>query len=188
METKQDIRRQIAALRRACTDAWVDTASRQITQRISRHPLFREADTILAYMDYRHEVVTKYLIEEAWREKKRVAVPKCSGKEMTFYRIDTFDDVAEGFYGIREPVTGEVVDDARALMLMPGVAFDRKCNRVGYGGGFYDRYLENRPGIIRMALAFAFQVLDEVPSGPHDIRPSWIVTEKEILPKGHVCI
>lgn len=168
-------------MRKACTDAWVDAASRQITKAITGHPLFVQADTILAYMDYRHEVVTKYLIEEAWREKKRVAVPKCSGKTMTFYRIDTFDDVAEGFYGIREPRTGEIVDDEHALMLMPGVAFDRNCNRVGYGGGFYDRYLENRPGIIRMALAFDFQILDEVPYGPFDIRPSLIVTEKEIL-------
>ena len=168
-------------MRKACTDEQVDSMSRIITERIIGHPLFRDAETILAYMDYRHEVVTRYLIEEAWREKKRVAVPKCSGKDMTFYRISTFDDVAEGFYGIREPLGGEVIDDDHALMLMPGVAFDRKLHRVGYGGGFYDRYLAERSGIIRMAPAFSFQVFSEVPSEPFDICPSMIVTENEII-------
>ena len=64
---------------------------------------------------------------------------------------------------------------------MPGVAFDEQCHRVGYGGGYYDRYLEKHPGLIHIALAFEFQIFPEVPSEEHDIRPEMIVTENRIL-------
>ena len=68
----------------------------------------------------------------------------------------------------------------QALMIMPGVAFDRANHRVGYGGGFYDRYLEKHPQLERVAIAFSFQMLPEVPTEPTDICPQIIVTEEEI--------
>lgn len=130
--------------------------------------------------DYNHEVVTEYLIKEAWKAGKEVAVPKVVGKDMVFYKLTDFARLEPGYFGIPEPVSGEIVNWSKALMIMPGVAFDRANHRVGYGGGFYDRYLEKHPQLERVAIAFSFQMLPEVPTEPTDICPQIIVTEEEI--------
>ena len=180
MEAKKDIRKKIFAARKACTDAQVDRWSRDITARVTGLPAFRKAERILAYADYNHEVITRYLIEEAWKAGKEVAVPKVVGRDMVFYRLTDFGQLFPGYYGIPEPDgNGEEVFWEEALMIMPGVAFDRDSHRVGYGGGFYDRYLEKHPSLERVAVAFDFQILPEVPTEPTDIFPQIIVTEKE---------
>ena len=181
METKQAIRKQIFAARKAVTDEQVDIWSRALTQRFLKLPAFQKAERILAYADYNHEVMTGYLIKKAWEMGKQVAVPKVVGKDMVFYRLKSFASLAPGYYGIPEPVEGEVADWEEALMIMPGVAFDRSFHRVGYGGGFYDRFLEKHPDIIRAAVAFSFQLVPEVPVEPTDIFPQYIVTENETL-------
>lgn len=179
METKKEIRKKIFAARKACTSEQIDSWSRDITKRVVSLPAFRHAQRILVYADYNHEVVTRYLIEEAWRRGKEVAVPKVVGKNMIFYKLTDFSQLEPGYFGIPEPSEGEVVEWPQALMIMPGVAFDKKNHRVGYGGGFYDRYLEKHPEIQRVAVAFSFQILEEVPTEPTDICPQIIVTEKE---------
>lgn len=179
METKKDIRKKIFAARKECTDAQVEEWSRSITKRIAALPAFKRAQRVLAYADYNHEVITRYLIEEAWLAGKEVAVPKVVGKDMVFYRLKDFSQLKPGYYGIPEPEEGETVDWEDALMIMPGVAFDKENHRVGYGGGFYDRYLEKHPSLERVAVAFDFQILPEVPTEPTDIFPQIIVTEKE---------
>lgn len=98
---------------------------------------------------------------------------------MVFYKLTDFSQLEPGYFGIPEPASGEIVDWPQALMIMPGVAFDRNNHRVGYGGGFYDRYLEKHPQMERVAIAFSFQMLPEVPTEPTDICPQIIVTEKE---------
>ena len=181
METKKDIRKKIFASRKRCTDQQVEQWSRDITKRVTMLPAFRRAEKILAYADYNHEVITRYLIEEAWHAGKTVAVPKVVGTDMIFYHITDFSQLKPGYYGIPEPEAGIPAEWEHALIIMPGVAFDRNNHRVGYGGGFYDRYLEKHPSLERVALAFDFQILPEVPAEPTDIIPQIIVTEKEIL-------
>ena len=184
METKKAIRKQIFAARKEVTDQEVEAWSRTITERVSALPVFQEAKRILVYVDYNHEVVTRYLIEKAWELGKEVAVPKVEGKDMVFYRLENFDQLASGYFGILEPAGGEIVDWTDGLMLMPGVAFDRQFHRAGYGGGFYDRFLEKHPEITRLALAFSFQIVEEIPVEPTDISPQYIVTETEVLRNG----
>lgn len=180
METKQEIRKHIFALRKACTDAEVEEKSRLITERIIQTDEFKNADRILAYADYNHEVMTCYVIEEAWKAGKTVAVPKVTGKDMQFYILHDFSQLSPGYFNIPEPAEGEPADWEEALMIMPGVAFDQECNRVGYGGGFYDRFLEKHPGVTRLAAAFEFQVLETVPTESTDIKPHMVVTETGI--------
>jgi 5-formyltetrahydrofolate cyclo-ligase len=184
METKQAIRKQIFAARKSITDEQADSWSQEITERFLKLPVFQKAERILAYADYNHEVMTGYLIKKAWEMGKQVAVPKVVGKDMIFYRLTSFASLAPGYYGIPEPVAGECVDWLEALMIMPGVAFDRNFHRVGYGGGFYDRFLEKHPKIIRAAVAFSFQMVPEVPVESTDIFPQYIVTENETLANG----
>lgn len=180
METKKEIRKQIFAARKACTTEQADSWSRDITARVAALPAFRRAQRLLVYADYNREVITRYLIEEAWKSGKEVAVPKVVGKDMIFYKLTDFSQLEPGYYGIPEPAQGKIVEWPQALMIMPGVAFDKENHRVGYGGGFYDRYLEKHPEVERVAIAFSFQILDEVPTEPTDICPQIIVTEKEI--------
>ena len=86
MKTKKEIRKQIFASRKQCTDAQVEEWSKMITERVASLPAFKNAERILAYADYNHEVITKYIIEKAWEAGKEVAVPKVNGKDMIFYK------------------------------------------------------------------------------------------------------
>lgn len=181
MEEKKVIRKQIFAKRRACTDQEIQLWSREFTLRLTALPVFLEAERLLVYADYNHEVMTGFLIEEAWKKGKEVAVPKVVGKDMVFYKLTDWKQLEPGYFGIPEPAYGKIVEWEDAVMIMPGVAFDNNCHRVGYGGGFYDRYLEKHPKVKRIAAAFEFQILPEVPTEPTDIAPEMIVTEKQII-------
>lgn len=180
MEEKRVIRKQIFKARRECTDAQVEAWSHIITEKVAALEEFQRAQRILAYADYNHEVITRYIIEEAWKCGKEVAVPKVVGQDMIFYILKDFSQLKPGYYGIPEPDGGTEAHWEEALMIMPGVAFDRENHRVGYGGGFYDRYLEKHPHVTRVALAFDFQIMEEVPVEPTDIFPQIIVSESEL--------
>ena len=99
---------------------------------------------------------------------------------MNFYLVESKDDLQPGAYGILEPTGNHIADGEDGLLIMPGVAFDEECHRIGYGGGFYDRFLEKHPDIIRLAVAFDFQILDLVPTEPTDICPQIIVTQSKV--------
>lgn len=180
MEEKKVIRKKVFAARKAHTDQQIDDWSRKIAETVTALPEYSNSRRILAYADYNHEVMTKYIIEAAWNDGKEVAVPKVVGQDMVFYKLTDFAQLEKGYFGIPEPARGEIVQWEEALMIMPGVAFDRQNHRVGYGGGFYDRFLEKHPYITRVAVAFEFQMMSEVPVEPTDISPEIIVTEKEI--------
>ena len=124
MESKKDIRKKIFAERKLRTDEQIEAMSLTITDKVTALPAFKNADRILVYADYNHEVVTEYLIKEAWKTGKEVAVPKVVGKDMVFYKLTDFARLEPGYFGIPEPVSGEIVNWSKALMIMPGVAFD----------------------------------------------------------------
>lgn len=179
-EAAQSVRKRIYRLRAACSDEQVDALSRQMTLLAERLPQFQQADRVLAYVDYRHEARTCYLIEKAWKAGKEVAVPKCRDGRMTFHQITDFSQLKAGYFGIPEPETGPEVLWEDAVMLMPGVAFDRENHRLGYGGGYYDRYLAAHPDHYRIALALEFQRVEWVPVKPADVMPHVVVTERKV--------
>lgn len=183
MEEKKVIRKQIFAKRKEHTDQQIESMSREVTRQVLALDVFQEAEQIYAYADYNHEVMTRFLIEEAWRQGKQVAVPKVDGQDLVFYRLTSFDQLEEGYFHIPEPARGEIVDWESPLMIMPGVAFDSQCHRVGYGGGFYDRFLEKHPKVRTVAAAFDFQMVEQAPWEETDIQPEYVVTEKNIYKK-----
>ncbi len=142
---------------------------------------YADASVVLAYMSFSSEVNTHFLIEKAWRDGKRVAVPKCiDEKGLDFQYITSFDDVAPGKYGIMEPVTGESVDysaDGQCILLLPGVAYTAQGDRLGYGGGYYDRYLKKHDSIPRVMLAYSLQEAECLPVDDTDVPADMIVTE-----------
>lgn len=179
---KKRIRKEIKDLRRSCTDGQIHEMSLAACQQFLSLPEYQEADVVYAYMDCKHEVETRDIIRAAWKAGKKVAVPKVQGERMQFYYIQSLEeDLEDGYFGIQEPKEIHPAKETKALLMMPGVAFDEDRHRVGYGGGFYDRFLEEHPEMITVALAFEFQVKPEVPYEVFDIRPAKIVTEKRVI-------
>ena len=175
---KKALRKEIKALRAAHTDEQIHELSLGVRDQVLTLQEYRQAEVIYAYVDCKHEVETSDIIRAAWADGKRVAVPKVLGQDMKFFYITSLEnDLEEGYYGIREPyekhAADESGDEEKALMLMPG--------RIGYGGGFYDRFLEAHPKLSRVALAFEFQVKESVPYEAFDICPEKIVTEKRVI-------
>ncbi len=181
MESKKDIRSVVLAKRNQIEKKEWEEKSHQIFKKVITHPFFLNADAIYCYLDYRNEVGTIEIIEYAMELGKKVAAPKVYGDRMRFHYIESVSDVQTGYCDIREPRQTEIVaQDVHALVIMPGAAFDRNRHRIGYGKGFYDRYLEQNPQCHTMALAFSFQMMDAIPCEEHDICPEVIITEEQI--------
>lgn len=167
---KKELRAQIRAKKRAMTTAQVEACSEKLAERFRAHPLYKAAKSIYGYMPYNQEVRTVPMLEQALRDGKKVAVPKCYGDEMKFIYLDDLTKVAKGYAGIPEPIADEpVAHDETALVLMPGLVFDPQGHRIGYGGGFYDKFLSREPNHPTMALCYDFQMLPHLDTEAHDI-------------------
>ena len=167
---KRAIRRQIAARKRLMTPDQIESASLRLAQRLFETEAYQTARSLYAYMPFNQEVDTRPILRRARDDGKRTAVPRVCGSEMRFYDIDDSTVLIPSGFGIPEPSADEPeADDPDALVLMPGLAFDRQGHRVGYGGGYYDRYLAGHPGHTLVALCFGFQLLEQIPSDAHDI-------------------
>lgn len=181
METKQAIRKEIFKRRRDADRETICRDSHQIFLSLTSLPQFIHSEWIYLYMDCKNEVMTGEIMEEAFRLGKRVAAPRVEGKDMIFYEIFSRNDLESGYYGIPEPRQGlSHAESEQGVLVMPGVAFDTQKHRVGYGGGFYDRYLEKHPDFYKAAVAFEFQLFSQVPTEPTDILPDVLITEKNI--------
>ena len=152
------------------TPAQIDAASKKLTDAFLNTETYRTADTIYGYLPYNQEVRTVPLLQQALRDGKRVAVPKIYGDEMRFIYLANLSQIATGYKGIPEPIADEpVAEDKTALVLMPGLAFDEAGHRIGYGGGFYDRFLQKEPDHPTIALCYAFQVFPHLDTEEFDI-------------------
>lgn len=173
---KKELRQMIREKKRAMTADQIETISAQLGQRFAEASCYKAANTIYGYLPYNQEVRTVPMLERALREGKRVAVPKVFGDEMKFIYITDFSRLEKGYAGIPEPIdNGPVADDPTALVLMPGLAFDSQGHRIGYGGGFYDRFLEREPNHPTVALCYSFQMLPMLETEDHDIPVDCVI-------------
>jgi len=167
---KKELRSMIRAKKRAMTEEEICSRSKALGKLFAQSLLYKEAKTIYGYLPYNQEVRTVAMLEQAIRDGKKVAVPKVIGDEMRFIYLEDMTQVEKGYAGIPEPVAdGPVAEDKTALVLMPGLAFDREGHRIGYGGGFYDRFLEKEPQHPTLALCYEFQMLPHLDTEEHDI-------------------
>ena len=167
---KTALRRQIREKKRAMTEEQITEASARLGELFAASEAYRQAKSIYGYLPYNQEVRTVPMLERAIRDGKRVAVPKCYGDEMRFIWMEDLSRVEKGYAGIPEPIEdGPVAEDKTALVLMPGLAFDPQGHRIGYGGGFYDRFLANEPEHPTLALCYDFQMLPELETEEFDI-------------------
>ena len=167
---KQALRREIRQKKREMTETQIESASCRLGELFFASEQYRNANTIYGYLPYNQEVRTVPMLQRALADGKRVAVPKVYGEDMRFIYITDLSRVEKGYAGIPEPIDdGPVADDPTALVLMPGLAFDREGHRIGYGGGFYDRFLAGEPKHPTLALCYDFQMLDTLETEEFDI-------------------
>lgn len=155
----------------------VDELSRKIQENAMGSKEFASAKVIGAYYPTGSEVRTALIIDAAKKMGKKVALPKTEGDRMVFYEFD--GELVDGKFGIKEPKPSSPIDNID-LVLVPGVAFDHKGCRIGYGKGYYDRFLSMQH-CFSMGLAYSFQVVDELPRGRFDRRLASLATENGLM-------
>ena len=187
-DRKQYIRRSIRAVRRGMSEAERLAHSRRVWERVAALPCYQHARVVLAYMAFDHEVLTDGLMQQTMASGKQLVLPMVLGdrQDMALYVIEDLGcDVAPGYRCILEPQpqrTRAVAPETLELALIPGVAFDLRVGRLGFGVWFYDRLLSRLPqGIPTVGLAFDFQVIPRLPFQPHDMLLEAIVTEHRII-------
>lgn len=150
--------------------------SAEIVAALEAHPAFRAANTILLYHSLKDEVDTHAFIRK-WSREKRILLPVVTGDDLELRLYTGPEDLTVGAYGIEEPTGARFTDYAAIdLIVVPGVAFDRDGNRLGRGKGYYDRLLPRIPSAYKIGICFPFQVVDEVPAEPFDIRMDEIIS------------
>ena len=173
---KTALRNSIRARKRAMTEEEIVSRSEALAQQFYASEAYKNAKTIYGYMPYNQEVRTIPMMEQALKDGKRVAIPKCYGDTMKFIFIDDLSKVEKGYANIPEPIADEpVADDTTALVLMPGLAFDPQGHRCGYGGGFYDKFLAAEPDHPTLALCYEFQMLPHLETEAHDIPVDYVL-------------
>lgn len=173
---KKALRKEIRDKKRAMTSEQIESASARLAELFLNSDAYRDAKTIYGYLPYNQEVRTVPILEQAVRDGKQVAVPKVYGEEMRFILMEDLSKVATGYAGIPEPIEdGPVAQDETALVLMPGLAFDPAGHRIGYGGGFYDKFLEKEPDHPTVALCYDFQMLPHLETDAHDIPVDLVI-------------
>lgn len=167
---KDSLRQEMLGRRREMREEEIAAASDDLARQLFAHPLYRAAKTLYVYLSANQEVRTDEIIRQARQDGKRVAAPRVCGDELRFIFLDESVRLQAGSFDILEPVEGQEADDPTALVLLPGLAFDRLGRRLGYGGGYYDRFLARETEHLTLALCYGFQLVDELPAEPHDVR------------------
>jgi 5-formyltetrahydrofolate cyclo-ligase len=187
METKSELRKRILKLRNNMNKEEVLSNSKIIMDKLRNLSEFKNSKTVFIYMDFKNEVITRDLIEEMLEEKKHVVIPYTDTANVKLIPTEIFyinQDLEKCSFGYYEP-KGEIIKCVETekfdLIVVPGVAFDKNLNRLGFGKGYYDRILSLRKRDCKaIAVAHDFQVLSEIPSEEHDIKMDMIITEKNI--------
>lgn len=154
--------------------------SDEIFKKVSKTKEFLDAENVMVYMSLGNEVCADKLIKHALEMGKNVIVPVMVNDEIIPCKIDNIDNLKIGRFGIREPEDRRVWQGGIDLVIVPGVGFDKKGGRIGFGKGYYDRFLEKKPSK-KIALAYSFQIVDDTFSGEHDIPMDKIITEEELI-------
>lgn len=191
MKSKSQLRKEILQIRDRIPLELHAEQSGQIAKKIIAHEKLKEANKVLLYASFRSEVETMGILESALQLGKQVYFPKVTGQEMLFYQVTGKDELKEGYQGIYEP-QAEVSKqlclqrEDKIFVLMPGAVFERSGRRIGYGGGYYDKFLEKLEKeisggyIYKAGAAFSCQLVENgvIPAEIHDIPCDAVITEE----------
>lgn len=187
MKTKSEIRKIILNIRNNMTKEQVIEKSSIIMNKIISSEEYKKSQTVFIYMDFKNEVMTSDLIKSMLNEGKTVVIPYTDTVNTILIPVELHDienDLITSPFGYKEPKKEKIIPvDPKEfdLIVVPGVVFDKRLNRIGYGKGYYDRILINKRNDVKaIAVAFELQVLDEIPFEEHDVKMDMIITEENI--------
>lgn len=185
---KAELRKDIRSRLKAMPEEEKRILDREIAERVLGLPEIAETKAVYGYASLSWEAGTGEILEELRAQKYIICLPKVTGETMEFFVTESEQDLSEGSFHIMEPKNGcRKADETRseilrtAPILVPGMGFVETGARLGKGGGFYDRFLEQHDGHMTIALAYEFQILGEIPVGPYDKNVDLIVTEKRVI-------
>jgi 5,10-methenyltetrahydrofolate synthetase len=181
LDKKREIREKVLKFRNSLTlmNKWEQ--EKKIIKHVLESQEFELFNAIYTYVGMGSEVDTRPIIDKALALGKKVACPKIKNGNIEFYYINSTSELTPGQLGILEPMGEEIAMDADALVIVPGIAFDYGKNRIGYGKGYYDKYLAKYPWYTTMGLAFQVQIVDILPIENFDIALGIIATEEGLL-------
>lgn len=185
MEAKDILRQKAKAELKAMTRETLDQMAEAIHTRLFEIEAWRKAVTVAVTVSTNGEIETRAIIERAWAEGKTVCVPKCrpKSKALDFRTLRRFDQLETVYFGLLEPIESmtEIVRPERLdLIVVPGLLFDTRGYRLGFGGGYYDRFLK-KCSALKIAQATEEQLVDRIPEEPHDVPVDMIVTPKRTI-------
>ena len=187
---KKILRKEILTKRKNIDVVEKEKMDKKILNKFYESKYYRESKNIFIYISYDSEINTKEIINKSLIDKKKIYVPRTEFKTrlMDAVEITSLENLIESEYGILEPSIYEpyIEPNELDLIVVPGVGFDRNGGRMGYGAGFYDRYFkkiskDKMQKIVKLALAYDFQILEDVPMNEQDVPVSYIITEKEFI-------
>ena len=178
---KNQLKESILEKRDSLSEEEILEKSSQIKNKLFNLKHYKNSKTIMFFVSFKNEVDTHNIVREALKNKT-VVVPKVAHHEIEPSVIIDFDNLVSGKFGILEPIeTMKIANKNIDLVLVPGIVFDKEGHRIGYGFGFYDKFLAKVPKAIKIGLAFDFQVVDKIPAEMHDVPVDLIVTEKRVV-------
>lgn len=180
MLEKRKIRDKIKKLRSDLTKEQVAEDSKLIYNQIIDNKIFERAEVVMSYMSFQNEINTEKINEYIISCRKKLLLPKMLDREIIKAIEYTGEFKIDNSFGIKEPV-GEIYNGDIDLIIVPGMVFDREGNRIGYGRGYYDRFLRLYPKARKISLAYEFQILDRLEAEEHDEKIDEIVTKNNII-------
>jgi 5-formyltetrahydrofolate cyclo-ligase len=182
---KEELRKRLAAVRRTLSGETRALHAAAMNRLLVAHPAFLAARVVLAYSALRFEIDPLAAVEAAWAAKKVVALPRIvpETRALTLHAYEAGDELVESGFVVREPLpSAPRIDPLEVdLVLVPGLAFDVRGQRLGYGQGYYDRLLPSLSRARRVGLAYELSLLAEVPSAAHDAPVDVVITERRAL-------
>ncbi len=185
---KKELRKKILGLKNALPSEIIADKSSNILNRLTTTSFYSNANNVMIYISFGSEVLTKPIIDDLLNNGKRVFIPVTvpATKALIVSELKNYeDDLKVGHFGVMEPKDEALrpVDPSTLdLVVVPGVVFDRNGYRIGYGGGYYDRFIPRlSQNTTTVSLAFDMQLVDKIPTSEYDVAVQYIITEKELI-------
>ncbi len=187
---KKQLREEYAEKRNAMSAEERNSKSLVIGKKLFHMDCYKNCNTIFIYFNMNSEVETTHIITQAWKDNKTVAIPYSvpKSREMHFFEIKNYDTLVKSKFGVLEPLYDEnaiLKSDENTLVIVPVMVFDKHKNRIGYGGGYYDTYLEHIHCAKKIGIAFDLQHTENIPVAPHDVKLDCIITDQHIYDTVH---
>lgn len=177
-EIKNLLRREVKTLRDNMSSKDKELLSKIITDKFLKEEILKKSKVIMSYMDFKNEVSTCYLHKKLIEMGKILVLPKVCGDNIVPIKYE--NEFIEGKFGIKEPL-GEKFLEKIDIVIVPGIVFNRRGDRIGFGRGFYDRFLSKNKAVIKYSFGYDFQLRDNFSGEEFDIKIDKLITEKEIL-------